>query len=129
MKEVLETHSQHFTRMWEGFIGSKETPRLECNAACHCVVFALSIMRAICVFYIATHLIISTPLTLNSNMYAVFPRWSSCCADADAVPSSTWGWSASWQTFHLPNWQPSICLVLYNHTAFYNNECMLFLKC
>lgn len=40
MKVILETHRQHFTHLWEGFMGSKQTPRLEplsrenqCNAA------------------------------------------------------------------------------------------------
>ncbi|XP_069001354.1 cilia- and flagella-associated protein 46 [Embiotoca jacksoni] len=27
MKEILETHKQHFTHLWEGFMGSKQTPR------------------------------------------------------------------------------------------------------
>ncbi|KAM7408201.1 hypothetical protein PAMA_002070 [Pampus argenteus] len=28
MEEILETHSQHFTHLWEGFMGSKQTPSL-----------------------------------------------------------------------------------------------------
>ncbi|KAM9345441.1 cilia- and flagella-associated protein 46 [Symphorus nematophorus] len=28
MKEILETHSQHFTHLWEGFMGSKQKPSL-----------------------------------------------------------------------------------------------------
>ncbi|XP_029377626.1 cilia- and flagella-associated protein 46 [Echeneis naucrates] len=28
MKEILETHSEHFTHLWEGFVGSKQTPSL-----------------------------------------------------------------------------------------------------
>ncbi len=71
MQEILEIHSQHFTHLWEGFMGSKHTPRLEsfsrakqCNAACLCLVFVLSILRTNGICYIATHLIISTPLTL-----------------------------------------------------------------
>lgn len=79
-----------------------------------CLVLALiHILRTNHICYIAPHLTISTPF---SNMYQVRQRWSSCCVDA--VPSFTWGWSASWQTFHLAKWQPSICLVLYTHTSF-----------
>eukprot|EP00064_Thunnus_orientalis_P016070 superscaffoldBa00003104_g16133 len=28
MKEILETHSQHCTHLWEGIMGSKQTPSL-----------------------------------------------------------------------------------------------------
>ncbi|XP_059214821.1 cilia- and flagella-associated protein 46 [Centropristis striata] len=28
MKEILESHSQHFTHLWEGFMGGKQTPGL-----------------------------------------------------------------------------------------------------
>lgn len=46
MKEILDTHSKHFTHLWEGFMCSKQTPRLEplsraneSNAACLFLVF------------------------------------------------------------------------------------------
>lgn len=29
MKEILESHSQHFTHLWEGFMGNKQKPRLD----------------------------------------------------------------------------------------------------
>lgn len=71
IKELLETHNQHFTHLWEGFVGSNKMPRLEplsrakqCNAACLCLDFALSILRTSCICYIATDMIVSTPLTL-----------------------------------------------------------------
>uniref|UniRef100_A0A8C3AXG8 Uncharacterized protein n=1 Tax=Cyclopterus lumpus TaxID=8103 RepID=A0A8C3AXG8_CYCLU len=41
MKEILETHSQHCTRLWEGFIGSRETPSLSEleQLLCRCSAF------------------------------------------------------------------------------------------
>ncbi|XP_044070722.1 cilia- and flagella-associated protein 46 isoform X2 [Siniperca chuatsi] len=41
MKEILETHSQHFTHLWEGFVGSKQTPSLSEmeQLLCRCSAF------------------------------------------------------------------------------------------
>lgn len=105
MKEILEKHSQH---LWEGFMGSKQTPRLEmlsrlkqCSAACSLFgLFTQDSGKQLCLLRCNTpeHFFTAYPLP---NMHPACPRWSSCCARA--VDSFTWGWSASWQTFHLPN--------------------------
>ncbi|XP_031140179.1 cilia- and flagella-associated protein 46 isoform X1 [Sander lucioperca] len=41
MEEILETHSQHFTHLWEGFMGSKQTPSLSEveQLLCRCSAF------------------------------------------------------------------------------------------
>ncbi|XP_030603277.1 cilia- and flagella-associated protein 46 isoform X2 [Archocentrus centrarchus] len=41
MKEILETHSQHLTHLWEGFMGSKQTPSLSEmeQMLCRCSAF------------------------------------------------------------------------------------------
>ncbi|XP_032397492.1 cilia- and flagella-associated protein 46 isoform X2 [Etheostoma spectabile] len=41
MQEFLETHSQHFTHLWEGFMGSKQTPSLSKmeQLLCRCSAF------------------------------------------------------------------------------------------
>lgn len=35
MKDMLESHSQHFTHLWEGFMGNKQKPRLDHINAMH----------------------------------------------------------------------------------------------
>lgn len=90
MMEVLESHSQHFTHLWEGFIGSKETPRFE--------RFAQNIL-AKCICYAAFS--IYHALLMNLLVCQVCLRWSRCCVHA--VPLFTWGWTSLWQTFHLSN--------------------------
>lgn len=108
MKEILEKYSQHFTHLWEGFMGSKQTPRLEmlsrlkqCSAACSLFgLFTQDSGKQLRLLRCNTpdHFFTAYPFP---NMHPACPRWSSCCARA--VDSFTWGWSASWQTFHLPN--------------------------
>ncbi|XP_049456510.1 cilia- and flagella-associated protein 46 isoform X3 [Epinephelus fuscoguttatus] len=41
MKKILETHSQHLTHLWEGFMGSKQTPSLSEmeQLLCRCSAF------------------------------------------------------------------------------------------
>ncbi|KAI3362965.1 hypothetical protein L3Q82_011639 [Scortum barcoo] len=41
MQEILEVHSQHFTQLWEGFMGSKQTPSLSEmeQLLCRCSAF------------------------------------------------------------------------------------------
>lgn len=105
MSEILETQSKHFPHLWEGFMGSKQTPRLEpfsranqCNAAC-VLLFCFS-WWTYCICYIAVNRISFVLPSLSYNCQ-VHPRWSSCCANA--VSLFTWGRSASQQQFHLPN--------------------------
>lgn len=85
VKEILESHSQHCSHLWEGCVGSRGPHRSE---------------RNVFVWFVTTRCTSCTLLTFP-NMCQVCPRWSGCCAAA--VPSFTWGWRASWQTSHLPN--------------------------
>lgn len=140
MKEVLETHSQHFTHLWEGVIGSKQTPRLEplsrakqCNAECLCLVFALSTLRTNSICYNAAHPIISTLLTLlryvsslsemeqllyrcSAFIYLGMERFMANIPPAKLAALNLSGTVHSYMVFSR-SWK-----------HFYLSECMLFLK-
>lgn len=61
MKEILEKHNQRFTHLWEGFLGSKQTCRLEPFSRLKQCCAARNLWSN-CVCYIATRLIVYSPL-------------------------------------------------------------------
>lgn len=72
MKEILESHSQHFTHLWEGFMGNKQKPRLD-------QMKAMQHFSVICLYFNTPNLFY---FVVTFHICQVCLRWSSCCADA-----------------------------------------------
>lgn len=104
MKEILEKHNQRFTHLWEGFMGSRQTCRLEQLSRlkqCSMSLFGLFSEESVKQLRLLHSNAPDRFVPASPNINPAHLRWSSCCAHA--VDSFTWGWSASWPTFHLLN--------------------------